>query len=83
MTTTSQAPNVSGLGDDVVAEDAGPARRRPHQRGQDPQGRGLAGTVGPEQAEDRVAADVEAQTVDRGRVSAPLRRRNTFTRFST
>ena len=57
-------PHLERRGDDVVAEDAGGARRRPRERREDAQQRRLAGAIRAEQAEDRTARDVERQAVD-------------------
>ena len=66
-------PHFERRRDNVVAEDDGGARGRPHQRGQDAQQRRLARAVRAEQSEDRAARDVERQAIDRAdsRLSAP------------
>jgi hypothetical protein len=46
-------PHGARIAQHVVARDAGGAGVGPRQRGEDPDGGGLAGAVGAEQAEDR------------------------------
>ena len=53
-----------GLGEDVVAGDPAGAAGRHAQRGQHPDGGGLAGTVGPEQAQHGALGHHEAHAVD-------------------
>ena len=48
---------------DVEAGDLGPARVGLQQRGQDAHRRGLAGAVGPEQAEDRTPLHAQVDAV--------------------
>ena len=61
--------DADGLGEDVEAGDAGAAGVRPRERGEDPDGRGLAGAVGAEQAEDRAGRDREVEPVERADVA--------------
>lgn len=51
------------MGRDVEAGDAGPSRRWTEQRGEHPDGGGLAGSVGPQEAEDLALAHREVDPV--------------------
>jgi hypothetical protein len=57
--------HADGLREDVIAGDAGAAGVRPRERGEDPDGGGLARAVGPEQAEDRPGRNGEVEPVER------------------
>ena len=59
----------TGSASDVEAGDAGAAGVRARERGEDPDGGGLAGAVGPEQAEDRAGRDREVEPVERADVA--------------
>ena len=62
-----------GLADDVMAGHPGVAAVGVHDRRQQPHGGGLAGAVGPDQAEDFPLGHVEVQIVHRGQVAERLR----------
>ena len=66
------ARTASGSRDDVVPRDARRAARRDGQGGHHPDGRRLAGAVGPEQSEDRPLGHLEADVVDGGEVAEAL-----------
>ena len=55
-----------------MARDPSLARRGPQQRGQEADGRALAGAVGPDEAEDLPLADREAQVVDGDEIAVAL-----------
>jgi hypothetical protein len=55
------APHRCGRGDDVVAADLGPARRRRDQGGEHAHGRRLARAVGPEHGDELAGCDVEVE----------------------
>ena len=57
------------LGEHVEAGDAGAARVGAGERGEDPDGGGLAGAVGAEQAEDGARLDREVEAVERADVA--------------
>ena len=63
---------VTPLPDDVEAGDGGRARGERGQRAEDLDGRGLAGTVGSEEAERLPGAHVEVDAVDRRQVAVAL-----------
>jgi hypothetical protein len=56
--------HLTRLGPDVPAVDQDPAGIGTEQPGDHPEGGGLPGTVGAEQAEERAAGDVEVERVD-------------------
>ena len=66
------ARTAVGVGDDVVAGDAGLAAVGGEQRGQDVDHGRLAGAVGPEQGEDRALGDLEVDAVEHDRVAEGL-----------
>ena len=57
--------DAHGLGEHVVAGDAGAARVGGGEGGEDADGRGLARPVGAEQAEDGARLDLEVEAVER------------------
>ena len=61
--------DAHGLREHVVAGDAGAAGVGARERGEDPDGGGLAGAVGPEQAEDGAGLDLEVEPVERADVA--------------
>ena len=61
-----------GVGHDIDAVDEDAAAVRLHHAGQHPHGRGLAGAVGTDQAENLAAVDGERQTVHGGNLGKPL-----------
>ena len=63
--TASALRARTGSRDDVDAGDRGGAARRPHARREHADGRRLPGAVRPEQAEDLLPPDLEADSVDR------------------
>ena len=60
------------LAHDVVARDAGGARRRWQQRGEDEHGRRLPGAVGPQEAVDLAGGDAQVDAVDGARALLEL-----------
>jgi hypothetical protein len=67
-----QLTDLVGVVDHVVAADGGVPAVRPDQRGQYPDGGGLAGAVRPEQAEHRTGANLEVYARQRDGVAVPL-----------
>src|SRR5438876_7919277 len=58
------SPDVGWMRPDIESRDAGDAARRPQQRGQDTDRRGLARTVGAEKAEELPRLNAEGDAVD-------------------
>ena len=65
-------PHRRGLGDDVVAGDAGDPGVRAQQRREDVDDRGLSGAVRAEQREDAAGRDVEVDAVEHDLVAEGL-----------
>src|SRR5439155_11770901 len=63
------SPDVGWMRPDIESRDAGDAARRPQQRGQDSNRRGLARTVGAEKAEELARVDAEGDAVDGARAA--------------
>ena len=61
---TDPQAHLLGLGGDLVARHGRLAAARREQRAEHPDGRGLAGAVGSEEAVDLAGADLEVETVD-------------------
>ena len=67
-----------GLAADVEPADRGGAGGRVEKAAEHPDGRGFAGPVGPQEAEDGAALDLEAHGVDGGERAEPLGQRLHF-----
>ena len=67
--TPIDAPHRAGLAHHVVARHPGPPGRGLQQRGEHADGRGLAGPVGAEEAEDLALVHHEVDAVDRHHVA--------------
>src|SRR5215472_3773318 len=65
--------NPSRVTNYIVAGDGGLSGRNGQQRGQHPDQRGLARSVGAQQSEDFATPHLEADAVDRGEATEPLR----------
>src|SRR5438876_447960 len=63
------SPDVGWMRPDIESRDAGDAARRPQQRGQDTDRRGLARTVGAEKAEELPRLNAEGNAVDGARAA--------------
>jgi hypothetical protein len=65
-------PDASGLSDDIEARDPGRALAGGCQRGQQPNGRGLAGAVMAEQSEYRSGRNGEVEIAERPKIAVAL-----------
>src|SRR5262249_14618447 len=66
------AAHLEGVPEDVEAVDGGGAGSGRQEAGKDPHGGGLAGAVGPEEADDAAARHVEGDVADGGVVAVEL-----------
>ncbi len=69
---TDHAADGAPLGSGVKPFDERFAPALPHERRQDPDQRGLAGTVGAKQAEDRPLLHRQVERVERGKLTVGL-----------